>query len=104
MELFPGIGTINAYDERKVGRYEQGDLLVSTILVTDSDNPYETAVSHPKYNDGKIVIVEEYASVEEAEVGHKKWVKIMTTDPLPEKLEDVSSCFVKKLMNLFSGE
>lgn len=45
-EMFSMIGN---YDQRKVARYpEEGDFLVDTAAVTDSEQPYETAVKHPR--------------------------------------------------------
>ena len=33
--------------ERMVDRHADGDLIVSTVSVTDSDQPFETAIQHP---------------------------------------------------------
>ena len=83
MGMFEMMGN---YASRKVARFEKDDLMVSTCSVTDADKPYETAVAHPSYNDGKIVIVEDYNTVEEAQTGHDKWVKTMTAKKLPATL------------------
>jgi len=90
----------NNYEERKIDRYEKDEITIDTCAVTDSDEPYETGIKHPKYKDGEWVIVEMYNSKEEAETGHNKWVKIMTSDNLPEELVDVSTCTVVKLLKL----
>ena len=92
------------YEDRKVAAFENGDLFVSTVHVTDSTEPYETAVEHPKYNEGKLVIVEMYNTKEDSEAGHKKWVKLMTAKKLPEKLTDVSTSGVKQLLNYLDGQ
>ena len=76
------------YEDRKVANYTSGDvtLFVDTARVTDSSKPYETAISHPKYNHNKWVIVELYDTKEEAQIGHDKWVALMTAEILPEVL------------------
>ena len=74
-----------------VDTYEEGDLFIDTCSVTDTEHPYETAVGHPKYNKGDLVIVEEYDNREQAEAGHNKWVDIMTRPELPANLKDVST-------------
>jgi hypothetical protein len=85
------VGQINTYDQRKVDHYESNDLVVDTVQVHDSEQPYETGVCHPLYNNGKWIIVQLYDSLEEASKGHEEWVKKMTTYPLPGELKDVST-------------
>ena len=63
--MFGGMSILN-YESRSLGRYEEDNLFVSTALVTDSDDPYETAIAHPFYNEGTIVIVETYDSKDDA--------------------------------------
>jgi hypothetical protein len=91
------------YDQRKIDRYETDDLLVDTCAVSDSAQPYETAVAHPKYNDGKIVIVEMYESAALAQVGHDKWVATMTAETLPDNLRDVSTAGIAMLSDALGG-
>lgn len=91
----------NDYESRKVGCYEKGDVFVSTAAVPDSSWPYETAVAHPNYNRGQIVIVDNYPTFESAEMGHERWVKIMTTEPLPERLKDVGGSWISQLLDIF---
>lgn len=81
----------NTYDKRKVARYEKDGVFVDTCAVTDSKQPYETAISHPNYNNDKLVIVEMYDTIEEAKKGHEEWVKRMTAKELPKSLKDVST-------------
>lgn len=100
-DFFEMAGT---YDSRKVDRYEEGDLLISTAAITDSQQPYETAVSHPKYNDNKFIVVEMYDNKSQAIKGHKRWVKIMTAESLPSTLMDVSTSSVKLLGNDLFGD
>jgi len=91
--MFNFVEMANDYESRKVGRYQDGPIMVSTAMVNDSKDPYETAIAHPRYNDCKIIIVETYKSRDSAEIGHERWVNAITTGPLPEKLIDVSSAF-----------
>ena len=98
--MFNFLDMMDTYEERKVASFEKDDLFVSTVRVTDSVEPYETAICYPKYNEGKLVIVEMYDTKEEAEAGHKKWVTLMTAKKLPEKLTDVSTSEIKQLLNL----
>jgi hypothetical protein len=80
------------YESRKVARHEGTDFWISTARVTDSKFPFETAVSHPQYNDNKIIIVEQYEDIEAAISGHKKWVDVFTKN-LPDYV-----------FNIFAGE
>ena len=88
------------YEDRKIERYDDDELFVSTCRVSDSERPYETAVSTPEYNKGKIVIVEMYDTEQEAREGHHKWLEAMKNNP-PNALTNVSSCgsseWIKKL-------
>jgi len=98
--LFGFMDMADNYDERAVARHEANGLIVDTCLVTDSEKPYETGISHKGYNGGSYVIAEMYNTEEEAQQGHDKWVKIMTADELPKELEDVSSATVAALCDL----
>ena len=97
--MFEFLNMINNYEERKVARFEEGDLIIDTCLVTDSMRPYETAVQHPSYNRGDWIIVEGYESIEEAQTGHDRWVKIMTSQELPKELVDVSTFVMAKMLD-----
>ncbi len=90
-DIFRLAGMIGNAEERRVATYKKNGLFVDTCLVTDSDKPYETAVAHPAYNKGKMIIVELYDTKEEAKKGHDKWLKRMTTGKLPETLRDTST-------------
>lgn len=98
------MNVIGTYDERKIDKFEEGDLIIDTCLVTDSEKPYETAISHPKFNNGKWVIVELYDTKEEAKKGHNKWVKIMTSKEFPKELNDVSSAKIAQVFDSVSSE
>jgi hypothetical protein len=88
------------YKERCVGNYKKDDLFISTAAVYDSKQPYETAIGHPKYNNGDLIIVEMYDSKKDAEAGHKRWIALMTDKKLPDKLKDVSSATIAELCDM----
>jgi len=83
-----------AYELRRIGRHEDSETKLFVSTVKSHDLPgYETAVAHPDYNNGKIVIVEEYETKQQAKEGHERWLAKMTSPELPEYLQDVSSSF-----------
>ena len=88
--MFGMFGMIGTYEQRKVARTEIEDGFVSTARMTDTEKPFETGISHELYNEGYIVIVEQYDTKEEALAGHEKWVKVM--EGKPEKLIDRGDC------------
>jgi len=102
--MFDLSGMIGNLEERKVGRYKDGKICISTVRVTDSINPYETAIQHPLYNSGKWIVVEEYTSKGEAKEAHDKWVKKMTDGVLPDSLTDVSSSGMAVFSKAFGAE
>jgi hypothetical protein len=94
LEVWPEM--MDTYEDRKVDCYESDTLLISTARVLDGDKPFETAVEHPDYNEGEMVIVEAYDTEEEAKSGHDRWVHCMTTDP-PEQLVDCRNSFISQV-------
>ena len=102
-DLF-GLGMMGNYEDRKVDNFTKGDLVVDTVAVTDSTEPYETGICHPQYNSGSWVIVELYGTKKAAAVGHKKWIDIMTAKELPDKLIDVSTAEVTDLCDVFNND
>lgn len=72
----------------KVARLEQGDLVVDTCVAPDTGK-FETGISHPDYDEGHFIIVEEYEDEEAAKEGHERWVAAMTASELPDELLDV---------------
>ena len=104
-ELFGSISMLDNYDVRKVDNYSDKEkgLIVDTCLVTDSEQDYETGICHPAYNNGDWIIVEMYNEKEEAQKGHNKWVKIMTSKSLPKELKDISSSDIMNLEKDFFG-
>ena len=88
--MFEFLSMMGNYESRKVDRYNGPDgFYISTAAVNDSDHHYETAVAHPQFNDGKLIIVEMYDTKAEAQAGHTKWVQTMTAKTLPKSLADV---------------
>ena len=94
------ISSPSNYEQRKIDNFENETLLVSTAKIFDSEFPIETAVADHRYNNGNIIIVENYLTEEEAKIGHKKWVDLMLNNP-PEVIGDVSQAkiasFSKKI-------
>lgn len=72
---------------------------ISTAMVTDAEEPFETAICHDEYNSGKHVIVAHYPTREKAAEGHEKWVSTMTGHVLPDRLVDVGIADVKLLLD-----
>jgi len=96
---------IDTYEDRKVDRYDGEDgLFISTALVTDSKQPYETGICHPAYNDGEMVIVEMYDTKEDSQVGHDRWVLKMTAEELPSELIDVSTSMTAKFSDIVDDD
>ena len=79
---------------KTLARFEEDDLIVDTGTVPDSESQKscETAIAHHDYNHGDWVVVEMYDDEDAAEAGHDRWVKTMTTRPLPPSLYDVCDC------------
>ena len=96
--MFNFLGMMGNYDNRKIGRFDDNGIIISTALVTDGDFKYETAVGHPDYDAGDFIIVEAYSNRDNAESGHEKWVGIMTSDELPNELRDCQNSSVSQLV------
>ena len=77
-----------------IAKYDSsgGNLRVSTVINSDSNKPYETAIAHTNYNHGNWIVVEEYDTKEQAKEGHERWILRMSSSPLPEVLIEVSTC------------
>lgn len=97
--MFEFMNMMGNHQERLVDRYEADGVIVDTCLVNDSDQPYETGIKHPCYNNSDWVIVELYDTKEEAQIGHNKWVKTITSKKLPKTLKDVSTTEILKWGN-----
>jgi len=94
--MFEFLSMFNDYEQRKVDNYTNGDIQVDTVAVNDSEHPFETGITHPRYKDGEWIIVETYDTKKDAQVGHLRWVKIMTDGNLPRTLRDTSTAGVKR--------
>ena len=103
-DMFSFMDMAGNLEDRKVGRYKEGDVFVSTVSVTDGREPYETAVGHPLYNDSSLVIVECYSTKGEAQAGHDRWVKTMTANELPDELRDCSNAGISQLVEGLGGD
>ena len=98
------IDMLGNYEERLVANDKRDDVEIDTVLVTDADHAYETAVRHPKYNENQWVVVQGYDTKERAKEGHDYWVGIMTADILPAKLVDVSTAKTAKLVDYVTDD
>ena len=67
MGMFDFLLMADNYEERKVDRFEKDTLIIDTCFVSDGSLPYETAIQHEEYNEGKWVIVENYPDKESAQ-------------------------------------
>lgn len=94
--MFGFLSMAHDVDARRVQQDRIDKLFVSTMRVTDSIYPYETAIEHPLYNNGVMIIVENYNSKKAAQNGHKKWLKKMTSKKLPAKIADVGQSEVQR--------
>lgn len=101
--MFNFLNMLDNYDDRKVNRFENEDMIIDTCGVTDGDNPYETAIAHFLYDDKNWIIVESYETIDEAKKGHEKWVKLMIENP-PEYLRDCCNSAISKFVERFGDE
>lgn len=102
--MFEFLNMSDNYEDRKVDRYESNNFIIDTAAVSDGKQPFETGVSHPKYNDGKWIIVEAYDTKEKAHIGHNNWVEIMTADKLPTELRDCYNAEISDLISSIGGD
>ena len=98
------LSMLHNYDIRKVGRDDFRWGFISTCRVTDGRKDYETAVEHKDYNGGAIVIVECYDTEQQAEDGHKRWVRTMTAKKLPQTLKDCANTEIAQLCKAVGSE
>lgn len=94
------------YEDRAVARWANDDesAVVDTCKVVDGKLPVETAVCHPDYNDGDWMIVEAYASIEAALVGHERWVRLVQSDELPDVIADCCNAHCASFAEELSGD
>lgn len=100
--MFDFLFMADNYEDRKVDNTVlDGSTVIDTCAVNDGSHPYETGIQCPKYNKGDWVIVEAYDTKEEAQKGHNKWVGIMSSDKLPEKLVDCNNSMIQQFGSAF---
>ena len=104
--MFNFLNMMGNYEDRCIDCYdiEESDVFISTAEVTDGKCFYETAVAHPEYNDGELIIVEAYDIKEQAQNGHNKWVELMTGDNLPDSLKDCGNAELSSFIEDSFGE
>jgi len=86
------------YEDRKIDNTVLKDnTVIDTCSVNDGHLPFETGIQSPKYNKGNWIIVEAYRTKKDAQKGHDKWVKVMSSIPLPEKLVDCSNSYIQSI-------
>ena len=99
--MFSFLADVGNYESRKVGRDNFPWGFVSTARVSDGAKPYETAVKHTDYNEGKMVIVDHYNTKKQAQTGHAKWLATMTATKLPKVLIDCANSKVQQICSAF---
>ena len=95
--MFDFLCMANNYGGRKINNDTVGKAEIDTAMVTDSEQSYETGISHPRYNDGNWIIVEMYDTIEESKAGHEKWCNKFRDGLLPSSLKDIGSSTIAKL-------
>lgn len=71
---FSWLAMAGNYNERKVDNFKNDLFCVDTVLVTDREQPYETAISHKDFNYGDWVILGWRNTKEEAQAFHDEVV------------------------------
>lgn len=82
---------VGNYNERKVGNDRINGIRVSTAMVTDGAKPFETAIVHPEYDNGEMIIIQSYLTLEDAKKGHSEWLKKAKNDKMPDPLIDCNN-------------
>jgi hypothetical protein len=74
------------YKDRKVDRFEHTDGIsfISTAKVTDSRDPYETGICYKPWGQ-RVIVVQTYSSIEDAKIGHQRYVELMLSSQLPKE-------------------
>lgn len=94
--MFGFLDDFSDYESRKVDRYEEGGIMVSTARVSDGELPYETGVFDSRYHDS-VFIVEAYGSKDDAQQGHGKWVKLLTGNEPPDTIIECRNSRISQL-------
>lgn len=102
--MFNFLSMAGNYDQRKVENTKINGVEIDTCRVTDSRQPYETALHHPDYNDDGWIVVEMYYDKDAAIEGHKKWVNLFSdSEHFPESLTDTGTSDIGELANSFGA-
>jgi len=96
-DIFSFLNHIGNYESRKVLRNDFPEGFVSTCYVSDGSQPFETAICHKDYQ-SEIIPVEAYNTIEEAEVGHARWVEMFINKTLPERLIEFPNSAIAQLL------
>lgn len=100
--MFNFFDMMDNYEDRKIDNYQGENFEIDTCRVTDASSPYETAIKHELFNDGKWIVIEEYDTAEEAQQGHDQWVDQLNNTPVDQLvLKDVSTSETAELCNIF---
>lgn len=99
-ELFGWQDMVGNYNERKVARDEVNGFVIDTVLVTDRSWKYETAIMHEDFNDDDWIIVQGYATLDDAVRGHKEWLDICTNSPILS----LKDCYTDEVFERQKGE
>ena len=67
---------------------DEGGLYIGELSISEREEAVKFAVQHLDCNDNEMVIVEAYDIIEEAEAGHDRWVKTMSSEALPNGGDD----------------
>lgn len=100
------LAMVGNYESRSVG-YWCSELdkscMLSTALVTDGVKPFESAMAHPSYNGGQIIILEAYDTKEQAQAGHEKYLAIAKADGWPDEITERNNSEVGLLLESLDG-
>ena len=84
-------GGENSKENRLVGRYgkDNDNLIIDTCYTSDT-GLYETGIIDHRYINGEHwLIVDEYETKKEAQLGHKKWTKVLKSEKLPNPIREI---------------
>lgn len=95
--MFDFLDMIDDREERLIENTIINEAEIDTCAVSDSDEPFETGIKHPKYNGNHWVIVEMYNTKRQAQIGHAKWVKVFSSVKLPKSLKYAGTSTIAEL-------
>lgn len=95
--IFDFLNDIGNYESRKVMREDLPEGFVSTCFVSDGKQPFETAISHKEWDNGKLVIVQAYDTMEEAALAHLEWVEKFKNKDFPDEIFDCKNALLTQL-------